>query len=143
MLKIVLIVIGVFVFLGVLSIGGMIYAAHRIKERIENNVYATENGKDSTVDTPFGQASTNQSDARDLARQMGVDVYPGAQGGESSTAQFGKMSTATIRLTTSDSVDKVAAFLQVALSQRDDDVQRQWQIHPRRQRQRRNRDDDR
>jgi hypothetical protein len=109
-LKVVLIVVGVFVFLGIVSIGGMIYAAHRIKERIKHNVYVTEDGKDSTVETPFGRASTTHSDAKTVAHQMGVDVYPGSTGGESSTAQFGSMTTASIKLTTSDSVDKVAAF---------------------------------
>lgn len=109
-LKVVLIVVGVFVFLGILSVGGMIYAAHRIKERIKNNVYVRQNGADSTVETPFGRASTTHSDTKTVARQMGVDVYPGSVGGESSTAQFGNMTTASIKLTTSDSVDKVAAF---------------------------------
>jgi hypothetical protein len=109
-LKIVLIVIGVFAFLGILSIGGMIYAAHKIKDRIKNNVYVRQNGADSTVETPFGRASTTHSDSKTVAHQMGVDVYPGSVGGESSTAQFGNMTTASIKLTTSDSVDKVAAF---------------------------------
>ena len=109
-LKIVLIVLGIFVFLGILSTAGMIYAAHKIKNRIRSSVYATENGRNTTVDTPFGRATTSHSDARTVAHQMGVDVYPGAQGGESSTAQFGNMTTATIKLTTSDSVEKVASF---------------------------------
>jgi hypothetical protein len=109
-LKIVLAVVGVFVLIGILSTVGMIYAAHKIKNRIRNGVYVTENGKNSTVETPFGRASTSQSDARTVAHQIGVDVYPGAQGGESSTAQFGNVTTASIKLTTSDSVDKVASF---------------------------------
>ena len=109
-LKIVLIVVGVFVLIGVLSAAGMIYTAHRIRNRIRNGIYVSQNGKDSTVDTPFGRASTSKSDARSVARQIGVDVYPGAEGGESSTAQFGNMTTASLKLTTDDSLDKVAAF---------------------------------
>jgi hypothetical protein len=109
-MKIVLIVLGVLVVIGLLGIIGVIGVVHHARRRFINHSYITENGRNSSVETPFGRASTSQSDAKSVARQIGVDVYPGAKGGESSTSQFGKMTTASVKLTTPDSVDRVAAF---------------------------------
>ncbi len=106
-LKIVLVIVGVFVLIGILSIGGLIYTAHRIRR----GIHVAQDGSNSSVDFGSFKASTNRTNARDLARKVGVDPYPGAtQRGDSSEATFGKMTTATMRFTTSDSVDKVASF---------------------------------
>lgn len=106
-LKIVLIVVGVFVLIGVMAIAGLVVVGHHVRNRIR----ASQDGRSSSVDFGGFKASTNKSNAHDLARKIGVDLYPGAQQeGDSSEATFGKMTTATIRLTTSDSVDKVASF---------------------------------
>jgi hypothetical protein len=110
--KILLIVGGVLVVLFVFFVGGAIYVAHRVKNRIRDGIRVSQNGRDSVVETPFGRVATSQSDAKTLARQIGVDLYPGATPGESSTAQFGKMTTTSIKFTTSDSVDRVASYYQ-------------------------------
>lgn len=109
-LKIILGGIAVFVVIGILCTAAMLYVVHKVRDRVRNGVHITQNGRDSVVDTPFGRATTSQTDARSVARQIGVDLYPGSVGGESSTAQFGSMTTASLKLTTSDSVDKVASF---------------------------------
>ena len=106
-LKIILVIVGVFVLIGVLSLAGLIYTAHRIRR----GIHVAQDGSNSSVDFGGFKASTNRTSARDLARKMGVDLYPGAtQQGDSSEATFGKMTTATMRLTTHDSVDRVASF---------------------------------
>lgn len=101
-----LVLLVIFVFF----VGGAIFVAHRVKNRMRNGFYVTENGKNSVVETPFGRASASTGDAAKIAHEVGIDLYPGATPGESSTAQFGKMTTATIKLTTGDPVDKVADF---------------------------------
>ena len=106
-LKVILIVIGVFVLLGILSAAALMYTAYRVRR----SIHVTQNGKNSSVDFGGFKASTNNTSARDLARKIGVDIYPGAsQDGESAETQFGNMTTASIKLTTSDSVQKVADF---------------------------------
>lgn len=111
-LKIVLIVIAVIVGLMILGIGTVSFVGYHAAKRMRERVRASQDGRSSSVDFGGGfKASTNQTSARDLARKIGIDLYPGAhQQGDSSEATFGKMSTATIRLTTSDSVDKVASY---------------------------------
>ena len=106
-LKIVLIIIGVFVLIGMLSAAALMYTAYRVRR----SIHITQNGKSGSIDLPGFKASTNTTSARDLARKIGVDIYPGAtQSGDSAEAQFGNMTTANIKLTTSDSVQKVADF---------------------------------
>ncbi len=106
-LKIVLIILGIFVFIGILSAAGLVYTAYRVKKA----VHITADGKTGSIDFGGIKASANSTSARDLARKIGVDLYPGAtQSGDSTEAQFGNMTTASIKLTTSDSVQKVADF---------------------------------
>ncbi len=113
--KILLIIAAVLCVIFVLSVLGIVAAIHRA-HRFRDRTFVTHNGRDSSVTTPFGRASTSHGDAKDVARQIGVDVYPGAEGGESSTAQFGNMTTASVKFTTPDSVDKVAAFYKTRMS---------------------------
>ena len=111
-LKIILIVIAVIIGLLILGIGTVSYIGYHAAKRMRERVRASQDGRSSSVDFGGGfKATTNATSARDLARKIGIDLYPGAQQqGDSSEATFGKMSTATIRLTTNDSVDKVASF---------------------------------
>ena len=63
------------------------------------------------VETPFGNLETTK-DPQDAARNLGVDLYPGAQvmkeGSVSMT--FGNVHTAALTFETSDSIDKVCSF---------------------------------
>jgi hypothetical protein len=106
-LKIVLVIVGVFVLIGILAASALMYTAHRLKQSFR----ASQDGRSSSVDFGGFKASTNKTDAQDLARKIGIDLYPGAtQEGDSAEATFGNMTTATIKLTTSDSVSQVATF---------------------------------
>ena len=110
-MKVVLIVVGVFVVIGVFALAGLFFVAKRMQARMHNGIHVSQNGDNSVVETPFGRAVTTKgADAKTVARQIGIDLYPGSQGGETSLAQFGKMTTANIKLTTTDSVDQVAKF---------------------------------
>ena len=109
-MKAVLVVLGVFVLIGCVSLVGLFYVAHRVKNRLRSGIHVTQNGDDSAVETPFGRASSSKGDAKAVARQIGIDLYPGATAGESNTGQFGKMTSANIKLTTTDSVVQVAKF---------------------------------
>jgi hypothetical protein len=63
------------------------------------------------VETPFGTVQTTK-DPQDAARNLGVDLYPGAQvmkeGSVSMT--FGNVHTAALTFETSDSVNQVCSF---------------------------------
>jgi hypothetical protein len=109
-MKAILIVVGVFVVIGCVSLAALVFVAHRVKTKMRNGIHVTENGDNTVVETPFGRASSSKGDAKAVARQIGVDLYPGATSGESNSGQFGKMTTANIKLTTSDSVREVAKF---------------------------------
>lgn len=71
----------------------------------------TQEGNKVKVETPFGTMESNQ-DADEVARNLGVDVYPGARPMKngSAVAAIGGMKTATARFETDDSADKVADF---------------------------------
>ena len=64
-----------------------------------------------SVETPFGSVETTK-DPADAARNLGVDLYPGAElmRNGSSTATFGGVHTATISAESSDPVDQVFNF---------------------------------
>lgn len=111
-MKAVLVVLGVFVLIGCVSLVGLFFVAKRVKSRMRNGIHVTENGGNTVVETPFGRATTNKGDAKSVARQAGIELYPGATAGESSLGQFGKMTSANIKLTTTDSVQQVAKFYQ-------------------------------
>ena len=106
-LKILGAIVIVVMLLAMMSIGGIVYFAHRMKQR----VHVAQNGASSSVDFGPFKASSNSMSASELASKIGVDLYPGAsQQGETAEAEIGNMTTATMKLTTADSVEKVASF---------------------------------
>jgi hypothetical protein len=111
-MKAIAVVLGIFVLIGCVSLVALFYVAHRVKNRIRNGIHVTDNGGNTVVETPFGRATSTKGDAKAVARQIGVDLYPGATASESGSGQFGKMTTANIKLITSDSVAQVAKFYQ-------------------------------
>jgi flagellar basal body-associated protein FliL len=106
-LKIILIVVGVIVVLGILGIGAVSFIGYRIARhsRIHN-----EDGN-VRVETPFGSVNTS-TDPDDAARNLGVELYPGAEvvKGTTSNMTMGTMHTATADFETSDPVGTVGEF---------------------------------
>src|SRR5271168_2994089 len=72
-LKVVLIVIAVIVGIGVLGITTIVFVGYHIAK----GSHVTQDGDKVKVDTPFGTFSANDPD--DAVRELGVEVYPGAQ----------------------------------------------------------------
>lgn len=106
-LKIILIVVAVIVVCGVLAVGAISFFAYRIARhsRVHN-----DNGNVS-VDTPFGSVNTS-TDPDEAARNLGVDLYPGAQviKGTTSNMTMGSMHTAAADFESGDPVSTVGEF---------------------------------
>ncbi len=106
-LKIILIVVAVIVVLGIVGIGAVSFIGYRIARhsRIHN-----EDGN-VRVETPFGSVNTS-TDPDDAARNLGVELYPGAEvvKGTTSNMTMGTMHTATADFETSDPVSTVGEF---------------------------------
>lgn len=106
-LKIVLIVIAVIVALGVVGIGAVSFIAyHAVK-----HAHVAQNGDDVKVETPFGRFETSK-DPDEVLKNLGVEIYPGAQikKNNAAIATAGSMRTATASFSTEDSPDKVCTF---------------------------------
>ena len=106
-LKIILIIIAVIVGIGVL---GMVTCGIVIHRAVKN-AHITQNGDNVKVETPFGSVETNKDPAQ-MAKDLGVEIYPGAVAQKNGTASmsFGNMKTVTATFEISDSVDKVCDF---------------------------------
>ncbi len=104
-LKIILMIVGVFFLLGVTVVGVVIYGAYRVAESVEQGV------KEGRIETPMGTVETNK-DPADAAKEIGVEIYPGATPAKegSSSVNFGGVSATTVVLETSDSPQKVFEF---------------------------------
>jgi len=104
-LKVILIAVGVIVLLGILGIASVGFFAWHVA----HNAHIRHEGNNVSVETPFVQATKDPSEA---ARNLGVDLYPGAEvlRDGSASATFGGVHTASVNSESSDSVDKVAAF---------------------------------
>ena len=106
-LKVILIVVGVIVLLGILSLGSVAFFAWRIAQ----HAHVRQDGNNVKVETPFGNVETTQ-DPHDAARNLGVEIYPGAEvlKDGSASATFAGVHTASVSSESTDSVDKVASF---------------------------------
>jgi hypothetical protein len=107
-LKIILIVVAVIFVLGIVGMGTFAFVVHRIVSRIH-----AETSKDGSVkvDTPFGGLESTE-DPNQAARNVGVEVYPGAtlmKNGSANVA-FGSLHSATAEFESDDPVASVAAF---------------------------------
>jgi hypothetical protein len=107
-MKIVLIVILVIIGLGILGLAGLGFVAHRF---LAGNIHVSQDGNHVKVDTPFGMTETSQ-DPEQIAKDLGVDIYPGAevQKNGAATATFGGVRTLAASFESSDSPDKVCDF---------------------------------
>jgi hypothetical protein len=92
-LKAILIVVGVVVLVGILGLASLGIFAWRVARHTR----VRQNGNDVKVETPFGTVQTT-NDPQAAARDLGVDIYPGAQvlkeGATSAT--FGAVHTASL-----------------------------------------------
>jgi hypothetical protein len=106
-LKIILIVIAVIVGLGILSVGAFSFFVYRVAK----SAHVSQEGDHVKVETPFGNVETSKDPAQ-AAKDLGIDVYPGAEVQKNGTASvtFGSMHTVTASFESSDSVDKVCSF---------------------------------
>lgn len=106
-LKVILIVVGVVVLLGILSVASIGFFAWRVA----HHAHIHQDGNNVKVDTPFGSVETTQ-DPGQAAHNLGVDLYPGAEVSKNgaATATFGGVHTASLTSESTDSVDKVATF---------------------------------
>jgi hypothetical protein len=106
-LKTILIIVGAIVLIGVVGIASLTF----IGLRMARHSRVTQEGEHVKVETPFGTAETSK-DPEEAAKDLGVDVYPGAdpQKEGASTATFGRVRTVSAAFQSDDSVDKVCAF---------------------------------
>jgi hypothetical protein len=106
-LKIILIVVAVIVGLGIISTVTIAFFVHRAIQRTH---VESRNGNVS-VHSPFGNIESS-TDPEEAAKNLGVDVYPGATVVKGSTANmtFGKARTASAQFETSDPPASVAEF---------------------------------
>lgn len=106
-LKVVLIVVGVIIVLGIIGIATLaIVGIH-----IAKNAHVTQNGNQVKVETPFGSVETSK-DPEKAARDLGVDIYPEAKVDPNGAAvvTMGKMHTVTVNFDSSDPPEKVCSF---------------------------------
>ena len=106
-LKIILIVIAVVVCLGILGIATVGIVGYHFAKR----AHITQEGDHVKVESPFGTVESSK-DPEQAAKDLGVDVYPGAQAQKNGAASvsFGSMHTVAANFESSDSVDKVCSF---------------------------------
>lgn len=106
-LKTILIIVGAILFIGVVGIASLTF----IGLHFARHSRVTQEGEHVKVETPFGTAETSK-DPADAAKELGVDVYPGAEAQKegASTATFGRVRTVSAAFESSDSVDRVCAF---------------------------------
>lgn len=104
-IKIVLIVVAAVVALGMIGVGAATYIGLRIARhtRVENKAGNVR------VQTPFGTAQTT-TDPQEAARDLGIDLYPGARVLKGNTATFGGMHTVEAIFESDDSAEQVLAF---------------------------------
>src|SRR5271165_2147680 len=106
-LKIILIIVAVIIGLGILGIATVGFIGYRIAK----SAHVTQHGDQVKVETPFGSVETSK-DPEQVAKDLGVDVYPGAQVQKNGTATvtFGNMHTVAASFESSDSVDQICSF---------------------------------
>ena len=106
-LKIVLIVVGVIVLIGILGVASIGFFAWRVAR----HTHVRQEGDNVKVETPFGTVESTK-DPQEAARNLGVDLYPGAKVLKDGTASasFGGVHSVTVSLESDDSIDKVTSF---------------------------------
>jgi hypothetical protein len=98
-------IVGGIVLIGIL---GMVTCGI-VLHRVVKNAKVSQNGDNVKVESPFGSMNT---DPEQTVKDLGVDVYPGAQVQKAGTAavSFGPIHTVTGTFDSSDSPQKVCDF---------------------------------
>lgn len=106
-LKVILIVLGAIVLVGVICVVSFSFFVWRVAHK----AHIRQEGGNVKLETPFGNIEANQ-DPDVAARNLGVDVYPGAKilKNGTSSATFMGIQTATANFKSDDSLDKVSSF---------------------------------
>jgi hypothetical protein len=106
-LKVILVIVGVIVLIGVL---GMVTCGIVIHRAIKS-AHVSQKGDNVKVETPFGNMETS-TDPEQTAKDLGVEIYPGADLRKEGTASvtIGSLHTVTANFESKDSVDKVCDF---------------------------------
>jgi hypothetical protein len=106
-LKIILVIVGIIVLLGIL---GMVTCGIVI-HRFAKNSRLSQKGDNVKVETPFGSIE-GSSDPQKVADELGIDIYPGAQVQKNGTVSvtFGSLHSVTAIFESNDAVDKVCDF---------------------------------
>lgn len=105
--KVILIIVGVIVLLGILGVASAGFFAWRLA----HHTRVHQEGDNVKVETPFGTVETTK-DAAEATRNLGVDLYPGVEvlKDGAATSTFGGIHTTALSSETPDSVDKVSNF---------------------------------
>lgn len=106
-LKIILIVVAVIFGLGILGVGTVAFFIHRAVSR----THIEHRNGNVKVETPFGTVQSSD-DSEEAIRNLGIDVYPGADSvkGSSASLNLGGMKTATAEFESGDSPATIAEF---------------------------------
>ena len=106
-LKVILMVVAIVVAVGILGMATL----GIITWRIAKSSHVRQEGDHVKVETPFGTVESTQ-DPQAAVRNLGVDLYPGAQvlTNGAASATFGGVHTTSANFETGDSVDKVATY---------------------------------
>jgi hypothetical protein len=106
-LKIILIVVGAIVVLGMIGLASLGFVAYRVA----HHSHVRQEGDHVSVETPFGSVETTK-DPEQVASNLGVDIYPGAEilKEGASSASFGGIHTVAASFESSDSAEKVSDF---------------------------------
>jgi Tfp pilus assembly protein PilV len=106
-LRVILIVAAVIVAVGILGMATL----GIITWRIAKSSHVRQEGDHVKVETPFGTVESTK-DPEAAVRNLGVELYPGAQVLKSgaASATFGGVHTASASFETGDSVGKVASY---------------------------------
>jgi hypothetical protein len=112
-LKVILIVVGVIVLIGILGIASIGFFAWRVAR----SSHVRQEGDRVKVETPFGTVESTK-DPEEAAHNLGVEVYPGARVLKegAASAAFGGMHTTTANFESDDSVEKVCGFYKAKFS---------------------------
>ncbi|HUU14508.1 MAG TPA: zinc ribbon domain-containing protein [Terriglobia bacterium] len=112
LLKIILIVVGIFAFVTVAGIGACVYIGYRARQTLNETIKVDEAGKGITLKTPKGDIRLGERASGDVKSIGGVPPYPGATPVDKG-AQFSVGDKDLIsgqEYVTSDSVEDVVNF---------------------------------